>query len=275
MKTKLIAEIGINGNGNMDLTKKMIDVAVLGKCWAVKFQKRSIEKVYSKEELDKPRESPWGKTNRDQKRGLEYTLEQYKEIDAYCKQKNIKWYCSPWDVDSVDFLMQFDIPFIKIASASLTDIELLEKIKKTGKPVILATGMSNEQELDRALEIFGNQVEYILSCTSSYPTPSEEMNMSRILTLKRKYGDKYKIGFSNHSPGIIFIVTAFVLGCEMLEFHITMDRASYGSDQASSLEPQGVLKIKSYIEDIQKGWGDGEIKCLKSEESVKAKLRKK
>jgi len=271
---KLVAEIGINGLGNIDLTKKLIDVAVLGGCFAVKFQKRTIENVYTEAELDKLRESPYGKTNRDLKNQLEYSKEDYDEIDRYCKEKGIKWYASPWDCASVDFLMQYDIPFIKVASASNTDIELLEKIKETGKPIILSTGMTSPEELNNALGILGDSVEYILSTTSTYPTSDEDMNMNRIKTLQDFYGHKYKIGFSNHSPGIHFITMAYALGCEMAEYHITLDRAMYGSDQSASIEIPGVLKIKDILNSYKKSWGDGVIRCLDSEIPIKKKLRK-
>lgn len=273
MNTILIAEIGINANGDINLAKKMIDMAVEGGCQYVKFQKRTIDKVYTKEELDKPRESPWGKTNRDQKNGLEFGKEQYDIINSYCKEKGIQWFASPWDCDSVDFLMQYDIPFIKIASASLTDKELLQKIKETNKPVIISTGMSSNEEVEYAVNLFQDQLKYILSCTSTYPTKDEDMNMNRIKTLQKIYPD-YKIGFSNHSSGIAFIILAYALGCSMLEFHITLDRSMYGSDQSASIEKAGLMKIKDWIEAYEKSWGDGEIKCLDSEIPVKNKLRK-
>ncbi len=275
----LVAEIGINHNGDINIAKKLIDAAILGGCEFVKFQKRTIEKVYTKEELDKDRESPFGTTNRQQKEGLEFGKEEYDEIDRYCKEKGIGWFASPWDVDSVDFLMQYDCPFIKVASAMNSNIELLEKIKETGKKVIISTGMTFKEELDKVLELFGDQVKYILSCTSTYPTKIEDMNMMRIITLLAGYGcdatDKpYKIGFSNHSSGIGFITMAYVLGAEMAEYHITLDRTTYGSDQASSIELPGIMKIKDIVDSYEKSWGDGEIKCLDNEKPIKDKLRK-
>ncbi len=272
MLIKLVAEIGINHNGDINIVKQLIDVSKLGNAQYVKFQKRDIDLVYTKEELDKPRESPWGTTNRQQKMGLELNYEQYKEIDIYCKEKGIQWYASPWDVNSVDFLMKFDTPFIKIASAMNTNISLLEKIKSTGKDVIVSTGMTSEKEFENIMGIFKDQIKYVLSCTSTYPTKTEDMNMNRIKTLKGNYN--YKIGFSNHSAGIIHIIQAAVMRAEMIEYHITLDRSMYGSDQASSIEVPGILKIKQYIESIEKSWGNGRIECLPNEEIIRSKLRK-
>jgi len=273
-KCKLVAEIGINHNGDIELAKQLIDVASLGKCDYVKFQKRDLDLVYTKEELDKPRESPWGSTNRQQKEGLELGWREYNDIDYRCKTKGMSWFASPWDVNSVDFLKGFDSPFIKVAGASMTNYELLEKIKGTGKTVILSTGMTSKEELDKVLDIFGDQVEYILSCTSTYPTKSEDMNMCRLSTLKKLYGSKYRIGFSNHSSSINFCTMAYVLGAEMIEYHITLDRASYGSDQAASIETAGALKIGNILSHYEKSWGDGDIKCLPCEETAKSNLRK-
>lgn len=217
---KVVAEIGINHNGDIDLAKKLIDVAKIHGCQFVKFQKRDIDLVYSKEELDKPRESPWGTTNREQKEGLEFGAEEYEEIDLHCVTREIDWFASPWDIVSVNFLRMYDPPFMKVASASLTDLELLQSIKETNIPVILSTGMSTKEELDGAIDLLGAQVEYILACTSTYPTPDSEMNLKFIRTLIDQYPNQ-RIGFSNHSPGIMFMVAARAIGAEMLEFHMT------------------------------------------------------
>jgi N-acetylneuraminate synthase len=273
-EVQVVAEAGINHSGDINLAKKLIDIAVLGQCQFIKFQKRTVEDVYSKEDLDKPRESPWGSTNREQKNGIELKKEDYDEIDRYCREKGIQWFLSPWDCKSVDFLMQYDLPFIKVASASNTDIELLNKIKETGKPVIVSTGMTSQEELDNLLGIFGDQVKYILSCTATYPSKEEDMNMNRIKTLQKLYGDKYKIGFSNHSSGIVFILQACAMGAEMVEFHITNDRAQYGSDQAASVETPGVLMIGKDIKAMINGMGDGKIGCLENEKPIRDKLRK-
>ncbi len=271
---KLVSEIGINANGDVRIAKKLIDAAVLGGCEYIKLQKRDIESVYTKEELDKERESPFGTTNREQKNGIEFSKEQYDLIDKYCKEKGIKWYASPWDIKSLDFLLQYDTPYIKIASAMNSNEKLINKIKESGKPVILSTGMTNAKELKTLVEFLGDQVRYILSCTSTYPTKEKDMNMNRIHTLQKEYGWA-KTGFSNHAVGILYIIQAAVMGCQMIEYHVTLSRSMYGSDQASSIEIPGMLKIKDYVDGIQAGWGDGEIKCLKNELPIKAKLRNK
>jgi N-acetylneuraminate synthase len=275
MNTILVADCGINHNGDLEIAKKLIDIAKDGGCQYVKFQKRTIDEVYTKEELDAPRESPWGKTFRAQKEGLEFSKEAYIEIDRYCKEKGIGWFASPWDEKSVDFLMEFDVPFIKVAAACVTHIALLKKIRATGKPVILSVGMCSFDELHAALDILGDNCEYLLSCTSTYPTKVEDMNMNKIVALKNMYEDQYRIGFSNHSAGILFITMAGVMGAEMIEYHITLDRSMYGSDQAASIESPGVMKIKDYIQDIERSRGDGLIKCLDAELPIRKKLTKK
>lgn len=274
MKTKIICEIGINHLGSLDLAKQLIDVAVANKCQYVKFQKRTIDAVYSQAELDSVRESPWGTTFRQQKEGLEFSREAYDRIDEYCKAKGIKWLASPWDHVSVRFLEHYDLPYIKFASASITDEELLQTVKETNIPVILSTGMSTKSEIDFAIDILGNQIEYILACTSTYPCPNREMNLNKIKVLKSLY-PKYKIGFSNHNPGAFFIPVAVALGAEMVEFHITMDRSMYGSDQASSIEPQGVNWIVKKIQDIEDSMGNGTLEVQPGEVKIREKLRKK
>ena len=274
MKTILVAEVGINHNGDVDIAKSIMYLAKQGGCKFVKFQKRTVEAVYSKEELDNYRESPWGKTNREQKLGLEFSLAQYKEIDAYSKKIGLPWFASPWDTDSVDFLVDnFKMPYIKVASALLTNLPLLYKIKRTKIPVIISTGMSTEEEVDGAVKLLGSQIAYILHCKSSYPVKPEDMNMLAIPTLQKKYPD-YKIGFSNHSAGIAYIMLAYCLGAEMIEYHITIDRTMYGSDQPASIEGPGVMKIKEWLRDYDVCWGNGKIECLPSEIPVKNKLRK-
>jgi len=274
MDTILVADCGINHNGDVEIAKKLIDIAKAGGCQYVKFQKRTIDAVYTKDELDAPRESPWGKTFRAQKEGLELSKEAYVEIDQYCKQQGIGWFASPWDEASVDFLMEFDVPFMKVAAACITNIPLLRKIKSTGKPVILSAGMCSLDELNIALDILGENCQYILSCTSTYPTKVEDMNMKKIKNLQYMFGSVKKIGFSNHSSGILFIAMAGILGAKMIEFHITLDRSMYGSDQAASIEQPGVMKIRDYIQDVEKSWGDGEIECLPAELPVRKKLTK-
>ena len=186
-RVMMVAEIGINHNGDIDLAKRLIDVAVLADLDYVKFQKRTINLVYTEEELDRYRESPWGTTNREQKEGLEFGKEEYDAIDEYCKERDIGWYASPWDIKSVHFLQQYDLPYIKVASACLTHSALLSEIRKTDKPVVLSTGMSTKQELDTALDIIGDKTEYILACTSTYPAFDAEMNLRFMETLKREF----------------------------------------------------------------------------------------
>jgi N-acetylneuraminate synthase len=272
-RVMMVAEIGINHNGDIDLAKRLIDVAVLADCDFVKFQKRTINLVYDEEDLGRYRESPWGTTNREQKEGLEFGKEEYNAINEYCKERNIEWYASPWDIKSVHFLQQYDFPFIKVASACLTDSALLSEIRKLDKPIVLSTGMSTKQELDWALEIVGDKTEYILACTSTYPAFDAEMNLRFMQTLKDQY-PQYKIGFSNHSPGIQYSVVSAALGAEMIEFHITMNRAMYGSDQASSIETGGVMALSKHVRNLELAMGTGEWTVFESEEVVKKSLRR-
>ena len=270
----IIAEIGINHNGDMNITKKLIDVAKDAGCDAVKFQKRTIDIIYSKEELARPRESPWGATNREQKEGLEFGKDEYAEINKYCKERDILWFASCWDKDSVDFIDQFDPPCYKIASASITDNNLLEHIAKKGKPIIISTGMSTTKEIDEAIRLLEKITSDILimHCTSTYPSVLNELNLKVITTLKKKY--KYPIGYSGHSTGIVPPVMAATLGAYAIEKHITLDRAMYGSDQPASIEPPGLKKMVSYIRGCQEALGDGMKKVYDSEIPIKEKLRK-
>jgi len=274
MKTKLVCELGINHNGDINIAKKLIDVAALTGCDFVKFQKRTVDLVYTEEELNKYRESPWGTITREQKYGLEFGKEQYDIINEYCKQKNIPWFSSGWDPVSIKFLASYNIPYIKVASPTINDFEILYAVKETCIPAIVSTGMSTKKEVDNCLKFLGDQVEYILACTSTYPTSDEEVNLNFIKTLKEEY-PKYRIGFSNHHPGIYFCCVAAALGAEMLEFHITLNRASYGTDQAASIEPPGVYKIVDYVRGFEIAGGDGRWIVFPSEEIVKKKLRRK
>jgi len=276
-----IAEIGINANGSVELAKQLIDVASSAGCDFVKFQKRDVENggCYTKEELDAPRESKWGTTNRHQKLGLEFSLKQFNEIDEHCKSKNIQWFASAWDIQSVEFLeTNFpSLPYHKVASALLTNKRFLEALKETGKPVIISTGMSTEKQILCACEILGDNVDTILHCTSTYPCKPEEMNLSYITTLIRErtfYQKSHRIGFSNHYSGIAWASAAIALGAEVLEFHITLDRSMAGSDQASSLEPNAVKKICEYARLIPQMLGDGRKTVYSSELPIIKKLRK-
>ena len=269
----VIAEIGINHNGDMDIVKKLIDVAVAGWCDAVKFQKRTIDIVYTPEELAKPRENPFGETNGDLKRGLELGQEEYEEIDKYCEQRGIDWFASPWDEGSVEFLGQFNIPAIKVASASLTDDDLLRAIRKLGKPVILSTGMSTMEEIEHAVSVLGEDDLIILHCTSTYPGKLEELNLNVIKTLREKFPE-ISIGYSGHGTGITEPVIAAVIGACVVEKHITLDRAMFGSDQAASLEPAGVYRMVRDIRNLQIVLGDGKKQVYDSERPILEKLRR-
>lgn len=269
---ELVAEIGINHNGSLEIAKKLIDVASAAGVQYVKFQKRTIDLVYTREELDKPRESPWGTTNRQQKEGLEFGLREYMIIDEYCKSKNIKWFASPWDVESVKFLRHFDIPFIKIPSPLITNKELLAVSRSTTKPLILSTGMSTYTELDDAI-IDLRDIYAILHCTSTYPTHPSEINAKCIIQMKEEY-PQVRIGFSNHYSGLMAMVMAATYEAEMIEFHVTLSRDMYGSDQAASIEPQGVFKLVEYIKLIEQMRGDGNKTVYDSEIPIMKKLRR-
>lgn len=266
------AEIGINHNGDMDIAKRLIDASKEAGCDVVKFQKRTVEIVYSEEELARPRESPFGDTNGDLKRGLELGLEQYREIDAHCKAKKIQWFASCWDEPSVDFIEQFEPPAYKIASASLTDDALLRHHRATGRPIILSTGMSTLEEIDHALEVLGDEDLILLQCTSTYPSKLEELNLRAMETLRKRYG--VPVGYSGHEVGLATTVAAATLGACMVERHITLDRSMWGSDQAASVEPQGFARMVRDIRTIEKAMGDGVKVRYESEVPVMEKLRR-
>ena len=275
MKTYVIAEIGINHNGDIKLAKQLIDKASDAGCDAVKFQKRTVDVVYSKEELDTPRTSPFGTTTREQKYGIELELDEFKELESYSRDKGLDFIVSCWDLDSVDDIENnCNVKYHKVASAMLTDKEFLEKLNDTGKPVIVSVGMATEEEIDAALDILLN-VEYVLACTSTYPTKPEEVNLRYITTLKDKLqgGDTYTaVGFSNHYNGLDACVGSVVLGAECVEFHITMDRAMYGSDQPASI--QDANNLVAGIREMELMVGDGIKKVYDTEKPIAAKLRK-
>lgn len=270
-KNYIIAEIGINHNGDLDLAKKLIDLAKTSGCDAVKFQKRDIDSVYTKEELDSMRESPWGNTFRAQKEGIEFSIEQYKELEIYSEKQGLDFIVSCWDLKSLDLIQKnCDVKYHKVASALLTDKSFLESLNNTNKPIILSTGMSTEEEIEGAMSILKN-VEYLLACTSTYPTKDEEINLNYINTLKKKYPNT-KIGFSNHANGMIPCFGATALGSECIEFHITLDRTMYGSDQSASIEH--VEELVSGIRKMEKVLGDGIKKVYETEKPIIKKLRK-
>jgi len=268
----IVAEIGINHNGNVEIAKKLIDTAALAGCDAVKFQKRTIEVVYTPEELKKPRENPFGPTNGDLKRGLEFGHDQYDAINRYCREKDILWYSSCWDEASVEFMEQFNPPCYKIASASLTDDNLLRHHRRYSRPIIISTGMSTLEQIDHAVDVLGTQDLVILHCTSTYPSSVEELNLQALHTLRERYD--VPIGYSGHEVGLATSVAAAAMGACMIERHITLDRAMWGSDQAASIEPQGIWRLVKDVRAIQKAMGDGR-KCLyPSEIPVMNKLRR-
>ena len=267
----VIAEIGINHNGDINLAKELIDMAQTSGCDAVKFQKRTVEEVYSTEELDKPRESPWGTTTREQKHGIEFNITQYKELEEYSNEKGLDFIVSCWDLDSLQEVEDnLNVKYHKVASALATDRDFLEALHYTGKPIILSTGMCTDEQVDAALKIL-KHTEYVLACTSTYPTKEEEVNLNYINTLKEKY-PYLSVGFSNHYNGLAACMGATALGAECLEFHITKDRTMYGSDQVASIESVNELMIS--VRKIEKMLGDGKKVVYDSEVPIAEKLRK-
>jgi len=268
----VIAEIGINHNGEAQIAKKLIDVASLAGCEAVKFQKRTIDVVYTPEELAKPRETLFGETNGDLKRGLEFGQTEYDQIDDYCRNKPIAWTASCWDEDSVDFIDQFNPPFYKIASASLTDDALLRHTRAKGKPIVLSTGMSTLDQIDHAVDVLGTENLVVLHCCSTYPAQYAELNLKAIPALRERYG--VPIGYSGHETGIASSVAAAVLGACVVERHITLDRSAWGSDQAASLEPNGIMRVIRDIRLVEMALGDGVKSVVPSEIPIMKKLRR-
>lgn len=272
MTVFIIAELGINHNGDLEIAKKLIDGAVRCGCGAVKFQKRTIDKVYTREMLDSPRESPWGTTRREQKEGLEFGLEEYQEIDRYCREQNIPWFASAWDLESHAFLRSFDCRFNKIASVQLTNIPLLEMVAEENKYTFISTGMSTLEEIDRAVDIFrdaGCEFE-LMHCNSTYPMPTEDANLKMIDTLRQRY--QCKVGYSGHETGLVISVAAVALGVTSVERHITLDRAMYGSDQAASVELVGLTRLVDMIRTVELSLGDGVKRITESEREVREKL---
>ena len=273
MPITFIAEIGINHNGDMKICKKLIDLAVLTGCDAVKFQKREIEEVYSKQFLDGFRESPWGKSQRDQKKGLEFNKKDYQEIDSYCKEKNINWFASAWDLKSQLFLRQFNCKYNKIASAMLVNLDLLKMVSEEKKYTFISTGLSSMGDIEKAVKIFreNNCPFELMHCVSTYPMKSSDANLKTIITLKEKF--KCKVGYSGHETGLTVSLAAAALGATSIERHITLDRAMYGSDQAASLSPPGLKKLLPEIRRIEEALGDGVKRVLKEEIPIAKKLR--
>ena len=268
----VVAEIGINHNGSLEIAKQLIDLAVEAGCDAVKFQKRTIDIVYSAAELARPRENPFGSTNGDLKRGLEFGLEQFREVDAYCRAKGMVWFASCWDEASVDFIDQFDVPCYKIASASLTDDNLLRHTRGKGKPIILATGMSTLDDIYHAVEVLGRNDLALLHSCSTDPANYDELNLRVIPILAQQFG--VPVGYSGHETGIPSSVAAVAIGACMIERHITLDRSMWGSDQAASLGPSGIHQLVRDIRLVEMAMGDGVKRVLDSEVPIMEKLRR-
>jgi N-acetylneuraminate synthase len=274
MSVFVIAEIGINHNGDLDIAKQLIDASIRAGAAAVKFQKRTLELVYSKDELDKYRESPWGSTNRQQKEGLEFGKEEYDQIDRYCKEAGIEWLASAWDLESQKFLKQYDLKYNKIASALLTHVELLKMVAEEGKHTFISTGMSTMEEIRSAVEIFRahNCSFELLHCNSTYPMKNENANLRVINTLCEEFD--CDVGYSGHETGRIVSVAAAAMGATSIERHITLDRSIYGSDQAASLEIGEFEKLVSDIRTVEVAMGLNEKFVHESEIPIKKKLRK-
>ena len=271
-KTYVIAEIGINHNGDLSIAKQLIKSAKDSGCDAVKFQKRTIEDVYTPEELDVPRESPFGTTNREQKNGLEFNKEEYDEIHNYCKELNIDWFASAWDIESQKFLRQYNLKYNKVASAMLTIESLLEEIASEGKYTFISTGMSSLEEIDKAIEIFKNHncPFELMHCCSSYPMENKDANLSMIKVLSDRYN--CKVGYSGHERGLSISLAAVAMGATSVERHITLDRAMYGSDQSASIEIVGLNRLVRDIRDVEIAIGDGVKKINQVEKDCRKKL---
>ena len=274
MSIFIIAEIGINHNGDMSIAKQLIDAASDAGFDAVKFQKRTIDKVYTKEFLDSPRESPWGTTQRDQKEGLEFSASDYREIDAYCKEKGVLWSASAWDIDAQIFLQQFNCTFNKVASPMLGHIPLIKLIASEKKRTFISTGMSTLEEIDEVVKIFkdANCPFELMHCNSTYPMKDEDANLRCIPMLKERFG--CEVGYSGHESSLIKVCTAAVaLGATSLERHITLDRAMYGSDQAASIETNALRNFVESVRAIPYVLGSGKKVLTEAEKKVREKLR--
>ena len=269
----IIAEIGINHNGDIEIAKQLMDVAVETGCDAVKFQKRTPEICVPEEQKSIPRETPWGSmTYFEYKKRIEFEQPEYEQIDAYAKKIGIDWFASPWDVHSVDFLEGFHVPCLKIASACLTDSELLTAVNKTKTTTILSTGMSSIEEIDKAVSLLNNVPLAIAQATSTYPAEASELNLRAIQIFAEKY--KVPVGYSGHERGLQVTIAAVALGATFIERHITLDRSMWGTDHSASLEPEGLKKLVRDIRIIELALGDGKKKVYDSEIPIRAKLRR-
>jgi N-acetylneuraminate synthase len=273
MSIFIISEIGINHNGDINICKQLIDVAKDAGCDAVKFQKRDIDQVYSKEMLDSHRESPWGTTQREQKAGLEFEEDEYKEIDQYCKEKEIEWFASAWDLNSQEFLRQFNCSYNKVASAMIVYEDILKMIAEENKHTFISTGMTDFENIQKAIDIFRSaECSFELMHTvSTYPMKDEDANLNMIKTIRDKF--QCNVGYSGHEVGLAVSYAAAALGITSLERHITLDRAMYGSDQSASVEPSGLRTLVGAVRKIEKAMGDGEKRIIDAEVAVARKLR--
>jgi len=271
-KTYIIAEIGINHNGSLDVAKRLIDVAAVSGCDAVKFQKRNPEVCVPEHQKSVMRETPWGTmTYLNYKYKVEFEKEEYDEIDQYCREKGIEWSASPWDIDSLNFLMDYDIPWLKVPSAMITNEELMKACAATGKKIIFSTGMSTYEEIDQAVEWLAGSETVMLHCNSTYPAPLEDLNLSCIQTLKDRYN--CEVGYSGHEFRLGTTVAAVYLGATYLERHITLDRTMWGSDHMSSVEPQGLIKLVKGVRELEIAHGDGVKQVTSGELGPRKKLR--
>ena len=273
MSIIIIAEIGINHNGDMSICKELIDVAVDSGCDAVKFQKRDLDKVYTQEFLDSPRESKWGTTQREQKLGLEFSAEQYQEIEDYCRSKGIEWFASAWDINSQKFLRQFNSKYNKVASAMIVHTELLKEIANEGKHTFISTGMTTYDDIQKAVDIFraANCSFELMHTVSTYPMKDENANLNIIKTLRNKFN--CNVGYSGHEVGLAVSYAAAALEITSLERHITLDRSMYGSDQSASVEPSGFRQLVGAVRKIELAMGDGIKTITEEESSIAEKLR--
>jgi N-acetylneuraminate synthase len=273
-KPFLIAEIGINHNGDINIAKKLIDEAILAGFDAVKFQKRDLDLVYSKEILDSFRESPWGITTREQKKGLEFNFDNYKEIDRYCNENNIDWFASAWDLNSLKFLDNFNLKYNKIASAMIIDKVFLDEVSKKKKYTFISTGMSTLKDIELAVDIFKkNDCPFeLMHSVSTYPMAVEDANLLTINALKKKFN--CNVGYSGHEDGVAVSLAAVSLGISSLERHITLSRSMYGSDQSASLEPRGMRELVNGLKIMIKAFGEEKLGfVLEEEKKIAKKLR--
>jgi N-acetylneuraminate synthase len=268
----IIGEIGINHNGDVDIAKRLIRIAAAAGCDAVKFQKRTPEICVPAAQRNIMRETPWGYISyMEYREKVEFGFDEYSQIDEYCKANNVLWCASCWDEPSVDFIEQFDVPFFKIASASLTDEGLLKRNRATGRPVMLSTGMSTIEQVDRAVEILGKDDLVLLHAVSTYPARYDELNLRVIGTLRDRYG--VPIGYSGHETGLASSVASVALGAAVVERHITLDRSMWGSDQAASLEPSGLTRLVRDIRLVETSLGSPEKRVLERELPIVERLR--